>query len=189
MTEKDETGIYFLDHQIMSLGEIPEAGEADSRLITELLDPGKKVLLLIDSIGGNCQIGYSLANAIQAHGNVTGLVVRVCKSMANVVLQSCQTRLAVPQATFLFHSLADRLEIKFIDLMDDDWVREKQKEAQTHQQRYYHYITGRSENISIDDVRQWCKEEMEFSAHKAWKLGLIDGIAVEATLGISRPNN
>jgi hypothetical protein len=50
MTEKEETGIYFLDHQILSLGEIPEAEEADSRLITELLDPGKKIEKIIEVV-------------------------------------------------------------------------------------------------------------------------------------------
>lgn len=92
---------------IIFVGDIREEGMTRAKgIVASALNRGKKVTLLIDSSGGNCEQGQWFIDQMGIMGiNARGIVVGKCSSMAIPLLLACEKRIAVPSARFFFHEV------------------------------------------------------------------------------------
>lgn len=154
--------------------------EAVAPLIEQLKEcGGQPVLLVISSSGGDCDAGYELCDAIEEHGQVTGLVMSRCASMAVAVLCSCKMRIASAWCTFMVHSPTCTLTLRGIDVGKPEKYEELAGYAATVLVRYAEHLINRSGG-SLDHMTlmHWCDRDgdYEFSPEQALGHCLVDRI-------------
>jgi len=128
------------------------------------------VTLRIDSGGGDAFVGLRLSDAIRfapfpVHGVVTG---RAC-SAAFLVLQNCDRRIAWPNARLVFHPGTCTVQI---DSEDGESTYRRGKELWERSLGELSQKSGKD----IETLRRWGRDDREFSADEALKLGFIDEI-------------
>jgi ATP-dependent protease ClpP protease subunit len=167
----------FSEMQTFVLGEIVRGNQEGFDETRRLFNPNGEILILIDSGGGDCNSGFTLADMIRSHGHVTGLTLGLCDSMAIPVLQACRTRLATPKASFFFHSLETKVTVRNLEVYNDEWVEDRIGELKKEQERYFQYVLGRTnKHVNRDTIFDWCKKETRIFAEEALKCGLVDQI-------------
>ncbi len=129
------------------------------------------------SIGGPCPNGFTIYDMyLDYQGRITGLVFNRASSIASIILQACDLRLAAEHAKIMIHysylnlnnlSRAQRKDKKFI---------EKQYHDSDQIDRDLIQIYMRRAIVPRRVIARAMMEEKEFSAQEALKLGLIDGI-------------
>ncbi|MBU4536700.1 ATP-dependent Clp protease proteolytic subunit [Patescibacteria group bacterium] len=79
------------NNRIVLFGDI---SKTEQRTLTTSLIAfqDNEVHLFIDSPGGHIDRGFDMADAIEAHGNVTGIVTSQASSAAFVILHHCKKR-------------------------------------------------------------------------------------------------
>ncbi len=148
-------------------------------LILQAKRDGKKVIrLLIDSPGGDSSVCAAIKNTIQLAGlagiKSTGLVLSKAHSSGFIILQACDTRLAIEGTTILFHFGSMRLsnnEIAVV-LQGKTWLYD-------HMRAMYDPILeelSRRSGQSIEDLISFASFERYLMPSEALTLKFIDEI-------------
>ncbi len=143
----------------------------DSEKFIEKMKPCRgRIILKIDSDGGNARDALTIARWLAERGNVLGVVTGNCASGANVILSGCSRRICRPGSKFMLHAVrasvmgtskslrkgADNLDVLVDDLISFMSQRTSQPAA---------------------TVREWFTgQEINLDAQQALANGLVDGI-------------
>lgn len=141
------------------------------------------ICLAINSGGGVVEVIPVIADAVRAHPvEVVGVVVRESASAAFQVLQLCSRRYALEDARLMFHfpwvDLEDFIETRF---WEERFALVCQAEGRVifpRDERFLSFLEelSRRSGQPMDNLQRWAREEREFSASAAIRLGFIDGI-------------
>lgn len=143
---------------------------------------GNPLVIDIDSIGGSRKGGMHFTKVIAEYpADVYGLVTGVCNSSAFLVLQSCHTRLALPDATLTPHNNTLVLgDVAFTPDDDHEVFGDLAKHIIEHlQQRRVEVATrlqARLKHFTVEEVIGLMKRMPKFTAEEALAQGLIDEI-------------
>jgi ATP-dependent Clp endopeptidase proteolytic subunit ClpP len=139
--------------------------------VLENEDKSEEITIIMSSAGGADYAGFGIYDAIKSCScYVTIKVIGYCMSMATIVLQAADSRLAYPNTTFMIHegsiSAGDRThqELK-VETQEMERLVEKMYD-----------IYEESLNISREEIKELCKVDYFFDAKNALKIGLIDEI-------------
>lgn len=136
-------------------------------------DPKSTIRLVLSSEGGLEDVGYAIYDTLKALPNrvITEGYGEV-SSIAALIFQAGDVRLLSPNCTYMIHNgsveVGGHLEIDAIEDMAGHFKRRNI--------RYYQTIANRCK-ISVNKVKNWCKEEKFFTASEAVKEKIADGIA------------
>lgn len=144
-------------------------------------DREERILLLIDTPGGDVDTTYQLGDFIDCLSSpVDGLVVGHAGSMGADLLQMCRKRMMLPNAT-LFHHFT-RTGFNFIlrgNKVSEQDIRDLCQKAQSnHDNRValYQKRTGMTKRQVFDLFRQGEDAKIDINPKQALEMGLIDGI-------------
>ncbi len=136
-------------------------------------DDKSEISLYIDSGGGSAAAGLNMYDMVKhSKALVIGTVYRKASSMASVILQACDMRLAMRNADFLIHNL--RIGEISLDKLDED-PEEALKQARGRQRSIDMIYLLRTKR-TIKEVHSKLKENKVMSAEEALAFGLIDKI-------------
>lgn len=126
----------------------------------------------INSRGGYGKVMAAMCKLVESYpGPTTGKVVGEAHSAAFELLQSCQRRVAVPSATFMFHCpRIDTVEVGFFS--PEPYVLDQDDSGYL---AFLERLSKRS-GRSRDELEGWGYEERIFSTSEALELGLIDAV-------------
>lgn len=155
-----------------------------ARRLSDRIMPGFPCLLVIDSGGGDVESAEILAALISDNGKVTAIVVNQANSMAIPLLQACRRRIALPNASFFFHTITSTRKIKAMDVWNAKKVEALVEALKLIQERYWERIHRRVRNLTtkpekeltLELLRQWCDQEVRLSAEEAKAYGLVDEV-------------
>lgn len=171
--------------------------EAEIARFEQDLDNDDPIILEIRPVEGEDQPGSNLAleslhEAIKtSRVGVWGLVMGTCQFSAMYVLQSCQYRMAVPEATFKFHDMRVLIPVsdilRYVDVFPDDDIESTLRILRRLLERYKAFVTAerrtvakmykrRIPSLELDVLVSYMREEKELSAYQALALGIIDRI-------------
>jgi ATP-dependent protease ClpP protease subunit len=150
--------------------------------ISTLQDPAfdiKRVLVILNSDGGNVKEGLRMAVAIESYpGVVDCLVTKSASSMAFLVLQACTNRFMTPNATLMTH---------------EPYVGEITAATKYDLFSHFFLLTQTSEMMAdIISTRMHMPVEayLQKIKHQDWVMGARDAMvwdAVDAVVPITRP--
>lgn len=140
--------------------------------LREFESQGKGVITLVLSSGGGEEAaGWAIYDALALSPcRILAECYGECMSIAVLVLQACDTRLAAPNCRLMVHN-----GTVTVGATNQDKIRNINKEIETMTNNYYEKLADRSE-LSIDKVKRLCDNETFMSAEEALQHGLIDGI-------------
>jgi ATP-dependent Clp protease protease subunit len=166
-------------------GEMAEyVGEALAYISTKGTPP---VSLYISSGGGSVSAGLDIHDMLRFYPeNVTGVVVGYARSMAAVILQACNQRMALEHSRILIHHIS-RSEVTLDVLRSGNRLKKLVADMEREQNYLYKILAGRSKR-SVREIRKTCTENRDMSADEALRFGLIDQIAPKRAIeGIAMP--
>jgi ATP-dependent Clp protease, protease subunit len=147
--------------------------EAIIRLLARNNPPDIEVK--ITSGGGDVVLGLDIYDMIRTYpGKKIGKVMSHAKSMAVVLLQACDERVAFRHSHILIHHIS-RKSVNLDQLRSKKKMHEIRKESERDQDRINEILshrTGKSKEI----IRKKCEKEVDMTTEEALKLGLIDKI-------------
>lgn len=148
-------------------------GEAVYRLVEQLYrceDNGEPITVMITSPGGSLDCGLAIFDHLRAiRQPIITMAFGCANSIATVILQAGDYRLASPNATIQVHNAFAELEGDF------DFVRLKElAQEMTVTQRRLEKILAEATEQPRAVVREWCQKERKFTARQAIKAGLVD---------------
>jgi ATP-dependent Clp protease protease subunit len=140
----------------------------------ELNDPGKPILLVINSPGGSVDSGFAIWDQVKMISSpVTTLVTGLAASMGSVLslCASPKRRFSTPNARILIHQprLGGAIEGQATDL---DIQAKEMIKTRERLITLYSNITGKSPEI----VAKAIDRDLWMSAQEALEWGLLDGI-------------
>lgn len=103
---KGSVEVYPADSEVYLVGEIgSHPDEVNLPAVVDALKQfqNRPVRLMIDSRGGEVDVGVAIFNEIQRHGRVEGVVLGLAASMASYILQACQKRVVLSNASLMVH--------------------------------------------------------------------------------------
>jgi ATP-dependent Clp protease, protease subunit len=136
----------------------------------ELEHEHDKLIIYLNSPGGNVRTALSIYDLIKSSkANVVGVNMGTCYSAANIVLQACIKRYALPHASFMIHAGSSELpETPYTEFPAA--VR-----LDKHEMQLADSLTmARATNVPA--LKRLYKRGEYFSSAKAKELGLIDDI-------------
>jgi len=147
--------------------------------LMEAKDPNKEITLYIDTSGGSVTHGLRIFNTLKAiNSPIKGIVVGQASSMGAVILQACDTRLAVRHSHILIHTVSrtktislSLLELKNVK-KELDVLQEELREAQEIIEDIFLERTGQTK----ETIKKKCREGKIMTAEEAKEFGLIDDI-------------
>jgi len=180
----DETRKQLLSKNIIDLsGKVDEDMAMYVRdalmMLTANNNPAIKVI--ITSGGGNVTVSLAIYDMLKNYpGKKTGLVISFCRSMAVVILQACDERLALPHSLVGVHSILVDIEklpssITFTPKKILEFVEKVVKDARSAQgiiENIYRRRTGQT----LKAIRQVSNKDYDMTAQEALTFGLIDAI-------------
>ena len=148
-----------------------DAGEK----LVELYHKGSPdIYVLISSFGGSVECGLDIVDLFNLYkGKKTAIVCHQAYSIAAVILQACDKRLATPYSRILIHNLSKRLSLD--TLRDEKKLREAILEAEKLQTQVYNLVAKRIEKHP-DVIREEYDKNKSMSVQEALAFGLLDGI-------------
>lgn len=171
--------------RIVGLREITRSSIESIRadLLRLSLASREEIWLAIDSDGGNCIHALFLCDFIeQIAAPVTGLVVGRCYSMATVIFQACQKRIALPNARLFLHyvSVEPKISLSRSDEEIRAYIDRQIVEGRGAQARCEKLVAKRA-GKSGAEVQRLMREgdilDVYLSAQEALGFGLIDEIS------------
>jgi ATP-dependent Clp protease protease subunit len=143
-------------------------------LVNLLLQGSPPVKVIISSNGGKVMAGLDIYDLLKLYsGKKTGVIVCEARSMAAVVLQACDYRLATQNAGIMIHNTKGG--ITHDELMDEEKIKKLRQEYIDTQKRINVLLSVRT-GKSIEEIKTQCAKEEDMSAHEAKEFGLIDGV-------------
>lgn len=165
----------FYRERVVRLNEKIDKGSADEVIyrmkILDELDPGKPIVLKINSPGGSVYDGLRIYNTMMTQQSPTHTVCTgMAASMAAVLMVAGKERLAMPSCRIMIHEAAAGARGKTSDMA---YALHHVKGLEDH---LFEIIAKHSE-LDIEDVRLIGSFEVFYHADQAVRLGFIDRIA------------
>ena len=166
----------FSDCLVLNLGDISR--DTPNEVARRIGDTPRErpIILLINSGGGDVEQGNAIAGAVSMHGNVIGLVIGKCDSMALSVFVACSSRLALPHATFFFHSRTREMGNMPILMLEDPAVVERARQEMLGAHHRYEEAIASAMGQPCGFIRELCRRETRLNAVEARKHGLVERI-------------
>jgi len=136
------------------------------------------ITLLISSAGGEVPVGLDIFDALSLYpGKKTAIVTVYARSMAAIVLQACDRRLATQHADIMIHHVSRR-QVSLDVLRDRKKTLNLRAEMEKSQKKIYDILAKRT-GKTIVEIREACKKEQDMSVDEAIAFGLIDSVNTE----------
>lgn len=167
-----------LDKNIVSV-----IGKVDGDMVFYIRDSMAKLIcrdspdifVTIFSGGGNVAAGLDIFDMLKLYpGKKTAVVFGNAKSMAAVIMQACETRLATKHSRIMIHHISSG-DIS-LDTLRDKSRREKFVADMERNQEYLYQILSERTGKDVTVIREECAKERDMSADEAKSFGLIDEI-------------
>jgi ATP-dependent Clp protease protease subunit len=144
--------------------------------IGELICRGSPdVYLVICSSGGSVRAGLDIYDILNLYsGKKTALVSNYAKSMAAVILQVCEHRMATLHTRIMIHHIGSD-DVSLDTLRDKDRLTKFIDGMERNQEHLYRILSERTGKDGAT-IRDECAKEREMSADEAKSFGLIDEI-------------
>ena len=165
-------------------GVITISGEVNSAMVDEvrkMLDTatanGAKTLQVeIQSDGGNVTAGLRICDMIRDARveKRIGIVREYARSMALIILQACDERIAASGARLLLHYSRFK-EVTIADLRDPHRIKLMLTCAEPDEKRMDTLLEART-GRSTEEIRAVCEEDADMTSEAALHFGLIDSI-------------
>lgn len=130
----------------------------------------------IKSDGGDVPAGMAICDMIRNAPvrKRTGMVMSHARSMALIILQACDERIASPDASLLLHHTRFK-DVTIQTLRDPEKVRFMVDCAQPDEVRMDALLMART-GKSLDEIYRVCDRDKDMTSQEALKFGLIDRI-------------
>ena len=162
-------------------GEIDDAMVAAVRnLLTLSEDSGVEELeFRITSDGGEVPAGLRICDMIQAAKvrRRVGFVKYYARSMALIILQACDYRVATPKAQLLLHHTWRKVTIE--TLSDPMQVQRMVDSSKPSEERMDAMLTSRT-GRTLREIKNVCAKDADMTSQQALRFGLIDAIRAQA---------
>jgi len=147
-----------------------------STVLLELLLAGSPdITVVIDSGGGNVGAGLDVYDLLKNYpGHTTGIVLRRAASMAAVILQACDERIAATHADILIHHISrDNVSLDVLNDATGQKLAEL-REGMLKRQNYLYVILAERTKKSVEEISKVCLKDVPMFAQEAMDFGLID---------------
>ena len=133
------------------------------------------IYLMISSGGGNVKIGLDIIDMLNLYsGKKTAIVVNYARSMAAVILQVCEFRVATKHARIMIHHISSD-DVSLDILRDKDKLAKLVASMESDQEYLYRILSDRTgKDVSV--IRDECAKDRSMSVGEAKAFGLIDEI-------------
>jgi ATP-dependent Clp protease protease subunit len=175
----DDLQIQLLNRRIVSLEE--DVDYAMSAYVHEvflrLIAAGcPDVFILFNSTGGSVTFGGSIYDCIRAYpGKTTGVVVRQALSVAAIILQACDYRVALPHSSLLIHHVSQQGNVSLDTLASGERMNRMISGLEEAQRDHYNILSERT-GKHPDEIRARCEKDTKMAAGEALEFGLIDKV-------------
>lgn len=174
---KDSTSDRLIAKRIIAIdGEINDnkVHYIKNCLVSLLLQGSPPVKVIISSGGGNVGAGMDIYDLLKLYpGKKTAVVVCEARSMAAVILQACDRRLATQNAGITIHNTSGG--VTHDELMDEEKIKKLRQEYTDCQKRINIIFSSRA-NKSLEEIKIQCAKNEDMCAEKAKEFGLIDEV-------------
>jgi ATP-dependent Clp protease protease subunit len=133
------------------------------------------VFVAICSGGGSVTAGLDIYDILGLYsGKKTALVFNYARSMAAVILQACEERMATTHSKIMIHHISTN-DISLDTLRSEDKLNERKKAMERDQDYLYRILSDRT-GKSITDITNECFKDRDMNVDEAKAFGLIDKI-------------
>ncbi len=164
--------------QIAIIGTIDESMVRLVRLMLSIAKENHVNVLQveIESNGGTTSAGLEICDMIQSASveRRVGIVKTYARSMALIILQACDERIATPQAKFLLHH-SGISRVTVAELRDQKRIKFILESIAADEKRMDEMLTSRTGRI-IEEIQAICDQDTDMTSETALRIGLIDGI-------------
>ena len=136
------------------------------------------ILFFINSIGGHCGHGMAIHDVIKSITSpVTLIAMGSLMSMATIIAQACDKRMALENTTFMIHNGSEQWEGDPKTVKN--WVDWSEKERMKMYHIYWDKIKEKHSHYTLKQVEALCEHDQILSASEACDLGLLDEVVKE----------
>lgn len=172
-----DNGLYIPRRTVDIIGEIDEDKfqQVFKNLHSLDLTTGT-INVIINSEGGCFRSGMGIYDAIKGCKNhVRAMVYGSCMSMATVILQGADERLASPNSLFMVHyGSSDRGDDNVVN--HDRWNEQDLKDRKNMEDIYYEKIKHKKKRFPRNKLQNMLKFDTILNAKEMLEIGLIDKI-------------
>lgn len=175
LTDILDQGVDWKTRTLYIIGTIDDEKSFKLIPIIRLLDETKGTIkVFISSHGGDEAAGFAIFDSLRLTRNQVKVYgFGGVYSIAAMIFQAGNERYLAPNAQLMMHN--GTVGVSSDGSMDSDKVEQLGREAAQNNARYHFAITDRC-GISLQDVREWCKNERYFLPQEAVDADLADGI-------------
>lgn len=169
--------------KLLSKGIIDLGGEMDENMAMYIRDAMRilatndnpDIEIIITSNGGNITIGLDIYDMIRTYpGKTTGRVESFCRSIATIVLQACDHRLASRHSEIKIHNVTV-YKIKYDLITDPNKLDKFITELRSDQKKINEIYIKRTRRTA-NKIASQSKKDENMTAQEALKFRLIDEI-------------
>ena len=140
----------------------------------------------ISSSGGRVTSGLDAYDFLRAYeGQKIGIVRGMAMSIAAILLQACEWRVATPHSRILIHNIGRR-DVTFSEVETDELAQKFISHMRASQESLYNVLMRRTRRTR-EEIVTTCALDEPMSAQEAKEFGLIDQI-VETEKDIQSPD-
>lgn len=173
-------GIDFDSRTIYINGEVSQERNLVMIPALRIMDESDgQVSVIINSGGGDSDMGIALYDMLRAMRNeVVTVNVSRAFSIAALILQAGDLRLALPHAEVMIHNGFLEIQAGPGSAIDNDGLAEMVAESKRSDE-VYHTILQKHTKQNIKKISRWCETDTYFDAKDSLKYGFIDAIIDE----------
>ena len=140
-----------------------------------ILQGAPDMKVIIQSSGGGVDESLDVFDLIKTYpGKTTGIVIQRVESMAAIVLQACDKRLAAENSMLLIHHVS-RKNVSLDVLSSPGMLREVRQQMVRSQKKLYAVLVERTHK-TLAEIKHVCRQNKSISAAEAKSFGLIDNV-------------
>jgi len=134
-----------------------------------------EITLQITSGGGSVDVGLDIYDFLRSYpGKKIGTVQGVARSMAAIILQACDKRIAMRHSSILIHHISKR-DIGLDELRDKEKIAQILDTLEKSQARIYTILSEKTKH-TIEEIKVECAKNEDMTAEDALSFGLVDEI-------------
>ena len=144
--------------------------------ITRLISKGSPdITMHITSDGGDVTIALDIYDLLSNYsGEITGLVIGYARSMAPIILQACDIRVATKHSHILLHHI-NRSRITLDELINEKKIATIKKRMEQDQKKLNKILKEKTKKTP-KTIASLCAKNIDISTKEALSFGLIDKI-------------